>query len=369
MIMEDIKIWIIEDDMMAIEQNKSHCETLCEELKLNPNICFLETVEKFKEEIKKKDTPDLMIVDLKLGESNDDRSGWETIREIIKGRIIPVIVYSAFSEETPEDTFENALIWRVTKGDESFIRVMKKFLKMTSEFKKVRREVTGQFEKLSLETVGKLLKVSGTEHIEELSEGLMVQLAITRLTSYLLNSPTNSEQSCPESIFIYPPFEKDYLLAGDFIQSIKDKTTWLVLSPSCDLVFSNARKAKVGRVLLLRCYNDYKDVPFLKETSESINEVTNRAKRNTIKILKCHSGIFGSDSILISFKDYQTFPYQEIIDGIRTGDWKILSSLATPYREDLQNLFIRDLSRIGTPETATSEEEQKLIKKFCSDRT
>lgn len=364
MIMENINIWIIEDEESALTQNKSHCEELCKELELNPNICFLETVKKFKEEIKKKDTPDLMIVDLKLGESGDDRSGWETIREIIAGRIIPVIVYSAFSEEPPEDTFKNALIRRVTKGDESFIRVLKKFLKMTSEFKKVRREVTGQFEKLSLETVGKLLEVSGTEHIEELSEGLMVQLAITRLTSYLLNSPTNSEQFCPESIFIYPPFEKDYLLAGDFIQSIKDKTIWLVLSPSCDLVFSNARKVKVERVLLLRCYNDYKDVP-----STSINEVTNKARRNTIKILKCHSGIFGSDSILISFKDYQTFPYLEIVDEIKTGGWKILSSLATPYREDLQNLFIRDLSRIGTPETTTWEEEQKLIIKFCSDKT
>jgi len=366
--MDPLKIWIIDDEKSPRELVKSHCNAICKDLSIACEVKEFENLGTFHEKIASGNTPDIIIQDLKLGGSGDDRSGWEIVRGVLENKIIPVVVYSAFSGEDPDEIFKNLLIYRVKKGDETLHPVLQKFLKMTSDFKNTYSNIKKEFEKLSLETIGKLFGVTNGD-LEKIPDDLIVQLAITRLASYLMNYPLDGKKFLPESIFVYPNFERKHLLAGDFIQKVENKTIWFVSSPSCDLVFSDERKAKVEKVLLVRCYNKYADVPFLMgvDLNGRKGKIKEFNKKNIIKILKCPAAIFESNHIVISFKDYETLSYEKIITEMKEGKLKILSSLATPYGEDLKNLFIRDFSRIGAPDTNKEEEEIEWGTKFCSD--
>jgi len=372
--MEKITVAIIEDDKSDLDQIEDYCREIGKEERITAEIKSFNSIDDFKrhqEEAK----PDLMIVDLRLGESTDDRSGWKIVSKILNYEIIPVIIYSAFSEEEPEEIFKNLLIARIKKGDEKigkFKQTLKIFIRLKLRFNQEKERIIKEFGKLSLETVRKILEEG---EVEELDHGMLAMMAVGRLTSYLLNVPPEGEKFLPESIFIYPSLEipnytKPSLFLGDFLEQIVNNNSsklWLVISPSCDLVVTSERKAKIKEILLLFCYRSYTEVPFLKDKQDEndrIKALKEKFRRNTAKILKCPYRIFKNKFILISFKDYKTLSYDDIKKGIQEGTWKKLATLATPYIESLQDLFIRDISRIGTPETASSDEEMQWGKEF-----
>jgi hypothetical protein len=373
-----ITIAIIEDNSSDLEQIKDYCNEVGTELNINVEIKSFDSVGNFKGGLEDV-TPDVMVVDLKLESSGDDRSGWDTVREILTHEIIPVIVYSAYSGEEPEQTFKNLLIARITKGEEDvekFKQTLINFIRLKLRFNQEKERITKEFGKLSLETVKGIL---GGIEAKKLDENTLAVIAVTRLASYLMNAPPESKEDFPpESIFVFPPLDiapypKESLFLGDFLEKKENnnsRTLWLVISPSCDLTFTGAIEAKIKEVLLLACYTKYTEVPFLKDENNGNkrkNILNTRLERKTAKLLKCPTLIFKSDHILVYFKDYRTIPYAEIKNGIIGGTWKKLATLSTPYAESLQNLFIRDISRIGTPVTATSEQEKEWANQFVKN--
>jgi len=375
--MGKMTVAIIEDNKSNLDQIKDYCCEIGEEERITVETKSFNSIDDFKSHLEES-KPDLMVVDLRLGESTDDRSGWETVREILNHEIIPVIVYSAYSGEEPEETFKNLLIVRITKGEEEvekFKQTLTNFIRLKLRFNLEKERITKEFGKLSLETVREIL---GEGEVEGLDERTLAMMAVGRLASYLLNVPPTGEKFLPESVFIYPPLEiphcpRESLFLGDFLVQRGNNNSsrlWLVISPSCDLVFTDERKASIREILLLCCYRNYTEVPFLKDKQDENvrkNVLKDRARRNAAKILKCPSRIFGNKYILISFKDYKTLSYDEIKKGIQEGTWKKLATLASPYIESLQGLFIRDISRIGTPETASSEEEMQWGREFVKN--
>lgn len=243
---------------------------------------------------------------------------------------------------------------------------------MKMAFIKEKERIESEFGYLTLQTIGKIL---GEDEIEEIDENVLVNLATGRLVSYLMNIPPGEEKKfLPESIYIYPPIEvisKNCLFLGDFLEANEGdgKTSiWLVVSPSCDLIFEETRKPKISDVLLLRCYRKYNEIPYLKDdTNEESrkDKIRARFERKTVKILKSPPQIFNCKYLLVSLKDYMTIPYEKIIDGIQSGVWKKIAALSVPYAESLKNLYIADLSRIGTPSTSSIDEERKWADDFA----
>lgn len=377
--MEKMTVAIIEDDESNRDQIKDYCFEIGKEERITVETKSFNSTNDFKSYLEES-KPDLMIVDLRLGESTDDRSGWETVKEIFHYEIIPVIVYSAYSGEESEEIFKNILIARVTKGEEEvekFKKTLTNFVRLKLRFNQEKERITREFGKLSLETVREIL---GEGEVEGLDERTLAMMAVGRLVSYLLNVPPEGDNFLPESVFICPPLEmphcpRESLFLGDFLGQKENNNfsrLWLVISPSCDLVFTDERKANVKEILLLCCYRNYTEVPFLKDKQDENTRKSafkDRARRNATKILKCPSRIFGNKYILISFKDYKTLSYDEIKKGIQEGTWKKFATLASPYIESLQCLFIRDISRIGTPETSSSKEETQWGEEFVKNAT
>jgi len=365
-----MKVGIIEDDGTTSEQIVDACE---EYGILEKDISRFGSLEEFNKWIEK-NAVDLIIADLRLGKSQLDRTGWDVIRKVVTSELVPVIIYSAYAGETPPEEYKDLMISRVVKGaGANFNQVLQKIITIKKGLLDEKSSIESVLKDLTLQTISKILHVGNK--LEDLDENLLAFIARIRLASYLMNFPPEGKDNIPpEAIFIYPPLElvpesKECVFLGDFLSQRNDVEStelWYVTSPTCDLIFSETREAKIQDVLLLKCYTNYAQMPSLSEKGKAdrIRDLKDMSKRGTSKILKCPREIFGSEYIVISFKDYKTTSYDKIQQGITQKKWNRAASLATPYAESLQSLFIRDLSRIGTPNTATSQEEEQWITTF-----
>ena len=319
---------------------------------------------------------DILVVDLKLGPDIKNRSGYDSLYLIKDREIIPVIIFSAFSGDIPEDkNLEKLLFTSVSKGDpdpDLLMKTLKHVFGLKYYYLIQKNRIIGEFEKITLETISELMK---EDEFINVDSNLFAIFATSRLTSLLLNSPPNDQKTFPpESIFIFPPLElkaisKSSVMLGDFLNytdEFKKESLWMVCSPSCDAIYENERKPKIQNILLLRCYQNPKQIWKYRHLDDSRrnNALDDLFDNRTCKIVKCPSKIFGVDHLFIYFKDYATIPYDIVIKGFSNGSWKKVATLATPYAESLQHMFIHDFSRIGTPDTPNRRAENDWLELF-----
>jgi CheY-like chemotaxis protein len=375
--MDTLMMIAIDDDQQAQEQVRDHCQEVARTVGFNVRFAGYGSVKEF---TKARQQPDVLVVDLRLGDARGDRSGWDAVRNTLQAHVVPVIIYSAYTGEDVQDEFKNLLIVRVKKGAERFQKVLEKCSRLKLRLNQERARVEDQFAGLTLETAGRLLGPAEENELYRLDENALAAMSVARLVTYLMNvPPAGQEKLPPEACFVVPPLQVEpypagCLFLGDFLQEHGrrgSKTSWFVAAPSCDLVFAERRTPKVHDVLLLRAYTGWQDMPFLRDVPEEgarRTTLANRARDRSLKILRCPLGVFECEYLVVSFKEYRTVPYDEITKGIRSKKWIKIATLATPYAEALQNLFVGNLSRIGTPDTSTSKDEDKWIKEFVKDQ-
>lgn len=365
---------IVEDEQEDADLVVDHCMEIGKELGIEITPMIYDSAESLLTDFSKVN-PSVLVVDLRLTERAEDRSGWDAVNEALLREVIPVVVYSGYAAEDPEDRFKSALIARLIKGgegeDSRLHATLSRFIELKRGFEKQKERIVAQFGKLTLETAGRIL---GEEVDDQLNPGTLAVMGVTRLASYLSTVSPEGEGFPPESVFTLTPpitdeFARESLFLGDILlEQIDGENTrlWVVISPSCDLVFSEVRPRKVEKVLLLRVYRNYLETSFLAavEPATRRNKLRSHIKSQRAKILKCPAKVFGSAYLVISMKDYETIPYDQIIEGFKDGRWKRIAAILTPYAESFQNLFVRDVSRIGTPVTVTSEEEDDWISDF-----
>jgi hypothetical protein len=381
-----INIDIIDDAQTSIDTSTGLIKQIIPELNreqntdglnIEQNITSFHTIKDFKINAEKRNI-DLIIADLAFGSAHD-RSGWDIINDVVKREIIPVLVYSAHAEDPiPEDEpYRNILIIRQKKGDadlDSYKKILKQIITLKLNFILEKNRIIKEFGKISLETCKKLIN---EQEIHTLDKNILSSLALSRLTSLLLNTPPkNDEKFPPESIFIYPPLEYkgisiNSVMLGDILyckENNEMKGLWMVVSPSCDLIYDdkNERKNKIRNVLLLPCYPKYTDIRSLyaKNSDSRKKSIRTSVKSKSSKLLKCPNKIFGSNYLLVYFKEYRTLEYCKIKANLKNNGWEKVATLATPYAESIQNLLIHDLSRIGTPDTTSERDEEIWISDY-----
>ena len=77
---------------------------------------------------------------------------------------------------------------------------------------------------------------------------------------------------------------------------------------------------------------------------------------DTSVVYKVPEKVSQTGLLLVSTKIYSAFEYNEVCR------WKKVASISSPYAEELQNRFSRDVSRIGTPELRPGQ--KKLMEQF-----
>jgi len=269
---------------------------------------------------------------------------------------------------------------RIQKGHDlegRLLRTIAKFLEIRSVLNSEKSRVIGQFGQLTLETAGKIL----SEHdISEVEAGTLASMALSRLTSYLLANPTTGRPP-PEAMFLFPPIEaadpydKASLFLGDILgEEVNGEvlSLWIVMSPSCDLAYRQGEKPRLENVMLLKFARAWREASLLagkENPQDRRNSIRDRLRDGTIKMLKCPEQIFGAPILLVDMKEYQTRTYQELTTTAAAPEnrlWRKIATMATPYAESLQNHFLRDFSRIGTPDTATRDQETEWAEMFVT---
>lgn len=332
---------------------------------LGIKIQSIGTLELFREYIKK-NTIHVLVMDLKFGEILDDRSGWEGIDAVMSLEIVPTIVYSAFAYEEPEERFDNIFITRVSKGDAKIGTLLKKMILIKLRLILEKERILNEFHSLSLETLHTLFD---QDDLENISEKVLSDIAVSCLRTSLVNKPLFNEGGfAQESIFLPPPRVAEVtssIMLGDILQDCTNRY-FVVMSPSCDLVKEDGRENKIQTVLLPPCFTKSETMRQFKGMSNGKKDeiVSGFIRRGTVKVQRCPKKMFSADFLLFSFKDYFTLPYSVLINDFSGGKLHKVSTISTPYAESLQNLFIRDFSRIGTPDTINVDKEVEDGKKF-----
>jgi hypothetical protein len=365
-----LNVAVIED----IETTRENIIGKCKELSAQTGIQIFPKGYRNNTIFKKDDhktKPDILIFDLNMDPGNpDDVSGWDAILEVMDLEFTPVILFSGHTDAaTPEDC-KGMYIMNVPKNGENYQELenaMKKAFRIKEQFLRERGRILDEFNKISLRSLKCLLPYPKDS---EISENLITMMATARVFSVLKNSTPPGQTSVPpETIFLIPPLDpngdENHILHGDIIKGKvgerEKNALYLVCTPSCDLIKTESRSRNINKVLLIRCYKTKEEFnsnnPQRAELSKT--NIGNYESNGICKLVKCPTSLSESGFLLIFFKSYMTFDYEEI-----KTRFERIATISSPYIESYHNLFVSDLSRIGTPDIKKPEDEREWKNNF-----
>jgi CheY-like chemotaxis protein len=314
---------------------------------------------------------DLLILDLKDDQNQalpeHDVSAGVAIFEALKTiRFVPVVFYTAHAHKVRQFTTP-------------FVRVVEKGEGLEKLGKEIRVAMSTGLPKLSLLVddiqrqymwgfVSEHWKQFEAEHHKtDLVYLLARRLASTvelgaaamaqQLNNAIADQPVSHIDVHPMQIYVYPPVEQ--IQAGDILSGkIKGLIgTWIVLTPTCDLVQKKAEK-----ILLARCIS-------LTTTAEYISWAEDQTSKTNLRLLgnllgdnrqtlatgpkvqadryKYLPGTFFLEDSVVDFQDVFTAPANEVVALTR------IACLDSPFAEALLARFSRYFSRLGTPDIST----------------
>lgn len=363
---DTFKILLIEDDDSVaitvrdnlIEQYTNIAVTI--EPDLNNAVDILKQIE-----------PDAVILDLIKGRlDTGDMTGNLSWNEIWNHRFVPLIVYTASTQETdPPLPTEHPFVVRIQKSQaNSVIEVVKKlgqYFPYMQAVKELSVSISKDMHRVLTETAPLLWK----EETPDASYSPLFSRVLRRRVAASFDSTTGSTDqklNCWEQ-FIYPPLETD-LLMGDFLRLTgrrwDDPSAYrITITPSCDLVRRNGI-AKVPKVLVAKCV----DLTVLWEKCNIKKPSSTSAKKRATE----HLTLWLSDSIprsglmplpdfpsilphmAIDLRGLELIMYSEIkgfeTDTANIATYERVVSVDSPFREALAWAYMHVACRPGVPD-------------------
>ncbi len=373
--MIQVSYLVVEDDSDERKTIIEHIRSVVNELKSTgqdqiavTEIEECDTFERFEElNNHNGDTgPDIIVLDLKLGTVEIEKTISESNFIRRKEKLVIFIVYTAFGSDPQVKQLENVLYRVVVKGSDGIRKWLKSYSSLIINLKKFESEISVQMKKLRNESAAALLGVSEEELPDE--QGL-VEITKARLVSYLMNYPLSADEpvnnavlSAAETI-IFPPLRASDdgtlpIAMGDIMKDQAGKR-WVVISPTCDLMIRKNGKPKTDSVIALRSFDSVDEILKWKEMNINKWRVIDDNK-DTRRLYRVPSTISSGKVILVHTRCLKVFLFDDI------KGFEKLATIATPYAEELQNAFARDVSRIGVPDVSPPQED--LWKSFKGDR-
>ena len=201
--------------------------------------------------------PDMVVLDLIEGEipteSDSGNRSFERIRDIW---FCPVVVYTGFAERrTFEEHPQVVLVTKGVRSEEKVLAELWNFVPVARMIRSVHEDFDGRIREALRDSVDALGKqIAG---VEGPSESVLARAVRRQVAARVdLATSAGTELRAWER-FVVPPLGGD-LLTADLLRlrdsEPTDATAFrLVLTPSCDMVWSSNRTAKVSSVLVARC--------------------------------------------------------------------------------------------------------------------
>lgn len=381
--MENISVLHLDDEESSVGTVRDQCETTGRALGCSVAYNHVRTASELEGLVTRK-KPDLLIVDLRLAQGVDDRSGWEVVEAWLGRSAVPVVVYSGYASAPPKDALINPLVAIVKKGEEGLATTLSAMMKVKLSLNVERGLILQRMDEVTLETARRLL---GRIPLNSLDEKSLSSLVRARLASLLVHSIGSTDGSLPsESVFVYPPLQllgqvPATVISGDFVSlpSGPNSGLWWIVSPTCDLIVQGSGGRKLESALAVRCHDRVGSYmpprgplreqlaaangnPSSELSRRLRDHLRGKVRDGSAYILKCTTALFGTEYLLVDFKDYRTIRLCEI-EGLGV---ERVATMSSPYLESMRAAFFADLSRVGTPDTSGNESLQSWVDSFCA---
>ena len=297
--------------------------------------------------------PDIIILDLFIGGPQEGQAaGRDTLSIVWHNHFCPVVVYSADPSIIDDNDLyrEHPFIKTIKKGSDSeerAVTAIQGFQPVVNHLRSVQEEARKEFS-IALRDVSRYVSS------DDDAVAVINRAARRRLAALLDDTAAAGRQLDAWEQYVFPPVSKDIQL-GDILR-LKDgdqepQSYRVVLTPSCDLVRSHGREAKVRNVLVARCCP-------LTTVLDMIGPKGNLKKAlksgRFQEILSVGFGrsfiIFPSlgkliPSMTANLKDLQLISIEEI-----DTKYKVVASVDSPFRETVAWAYIQTAARPGLPD-------------------
>lgn len=311
--------------------------------------------------------PDMVVLDLIEGQiPNEIDSGNRSFELIRDNWFCPVVVYTGFAPR--RDFEEHAQVAQVTKGRDSEAQVLAKLREFVPVAIMI-RSVHQEFDRRIREALRDSVDVLGSQiQGHEESQATVLSRAVRRQVAARVDLAASARTTLRAwERFLVPPLGGD-LLTADLLR--RRHAEWndpeafcMVLTPSCDLVGSGDRTAKVEQVLVAWCGPLRK----LGKMELSAGKALTQNQRNSLRPILTE-GLLGQQFVVPEFRGHVPLMAAYLkrlelvewdrIDLLRGGNDETtpepellrVASTDSPFREAVAWAYLRVTGRPGLPE-------------------
>ncbi len=290
-------------------------------------------------------SPDALVLDLQAsgdisGTDSSEFEGHDVFNSIWNHRFIPILIYSAFADES--DKTAHPFIGYISKGSGSEIDAREWLDERRGHIEGISNELQ------NISSVMNDMIKSVYEYVGEDIVNLDVETLkhfYRRRVAAFIDESTPTKKPPASSIYITPPIS-EYPRLADILLHKKKKEYYLILTPSCDLG-ALKQKPKVTEVLVAHCkpYCDVKDDLQMSKTNPK--RILNKIKDWIIDeyfVLP-----FLGKKLPVLFANLKQVTSINI-DDIYNDQYEIIASIDSPFREKIAWEFVKQVGRTGLPE-------------------
>lgn len=302
--------------------------------------------------------PDIVVLDLvRDGSSGDaEPDGVSVFEKIWAGRFCPVIVYSAQPERLEGIHDEHPFVMTVKKGRDSIREFSEAVLAFKPHVESIQE--TERLVKRELFSALKLVAPQVFESYDEVNrQQAIVRLSRRRVAAAMDESTVHDAVPLKSwEQFICPPISADLGL-GDVLRlaqgSADDPESFrIVLTPSCDLVASGGRDAKVKQVLTAQCFTPVDGFEGLN-LPQSRNKLERKlpsilSSGYTDDVLPIPSLKGNIPPMVARLKKLQLVELEEISGN--SPKFVRVASIDSPFREMISWAYLQTAGRPGLPD-------------------
>lgn len=317
--------------------------------------------------------PDIVVLDLWEGDPSANRNrGSEHLEYVWQQQFCPVIIHSGAPDVPPE--YRSTFVREVTKGQHSpqeVLGAIRMLRPHVEALKEAERDIRNTLS-IAMRDVAPSAFDIFEDHAQRKDA---IRRAGRRRLAALMDEISEEGQALASwEQYISPPVSKDILLGDVLMKADEDKTMpgsfRVVLTPSCDLVTSGGRGAKVGNVLVAKCCStkdginltSRKDISKTKLKDQLIGTILSRGHFETIVPLPALKGRI--PTMMANLRELELIPLGDI--GTSDKPFLRIASLDSPFRELISWSYVDVAGRPGVPDRDLESWRDEIVDDYAT---
>ncbi|MEA2206382.1 MAG: hypothetical protein QOE77_3158 [Blastocatellia bacterium] len=303
--------------------------------------------------------PDIVILDLFEGPTAEAKAtGLEEYDVVWNQRFCPLIVYSALPEAATGRHPPHPFVKSAKKG--------KDLTPLTAAIQELQPNVEAlrEVEKHVRKQLASALRDVAPFAFEAFDAAdarnqAIVRSGRRRLAALMDAELKPGEKLAPWEHYIYPPVGEDILLGDILVRADSDRNEpdnfRVVLTPSCDLVTSSGRKAKVAEILVACCCSMKAALKLINAENTGVGRLRDRfpsiltqGYSDAMLPLPRLEGRIPCMSA--NLKNLELLSFKEKVIGTGEAKYIRIGSMDSPFRELVSWAYLQVAGRPGLPD-------------------